>query len=282
MSTYGFSPSTRAVVVLAMAMVGLPLIGILLYCFLGLPATKVQITLLILSTLLVIPLVSMLRFYARTRDQIIASEEGLTYHPYTGNSFSISWSQVADLRPHTLRNRYDVVDHQGQRLLTISYELEKIEDLGAIIQKHLQGATLDKHLTYHVKRPGGTIMLWLLPLFLVQMPFIGLTPQAVFILFLLPIGAVWALFFDTRRVKIDSQGLTIEYLLRSDRLSFNNVRGAELDGEGPHAWHTMRIERIGQKPFKFVWPIRNGDSMMIRKTIEDNWRAFIHEKQTNA
>lgn len=82
-------------------------------------------------------------------------------------------------------------------------------------------------------------------------------------------------------MKIDYRGLTIEYLLRSDRLSFNDVRGAELDREGPHAWHTMRIKRIGQKPFKFTWPIRNGDSMMIGKTIEDNWRAFIHEKQTN-
>jgi len=75
----------------------------------------------------------MLRFYARTRDHIIASEEGLTYHPHTGNPFSISWSQIADLRPHTLRNRYDVVDHQGQRLLKISYELEKIDDLVSII-----------------------------------------------------------------------------------------------------------------------------------------------------
>jgi len=263
-----------------MIMTALPFVGILLYLFLGSPDTKVYFASLLYSVLFVISLVSMIRFYVRTRDHIVASEEGLTYHPHTGNPFSISWSQIADLRPHLLRNRYDVVDHQGQRLLEISYELEKIEDLGAIIRKHLQGATLDKHLTYHVKRPGGTIMLWLLPLFLVQMPFIGLTPRAV-PLFLLPIGAVWALFFETRRIKIDFHGLTIEYLLRSDRLSFNDVRGAELDREGPHAWHFMRIERIGQKPFKFEWPIRNGDSMIIRKTIEDNWRAFIHEKQTN-
>jgi hypothetical protein len=188
----------------------------------------------------------MLRFYARTRDHIVASEEGLTYHPHTGNPFSISWSQVADLRPHTLRNRYDVVDHQGQRLLTISYELEKIEDLGAIIRKHLQGATLDKHLTYHVKRPGGTILLWLFSLFLVQMPFADLTPRTIFFLFFFFLGAAWALFLEARRMKIDYRGLTIEYLLRSDRLSFIDVRGAELDREGPHAWHTMRIERIGQ------------------------------------
>ena len=164
MSIYGFSPGTRAVVVLLMAMVGLPLVGILLYLFLGSPSTKVNFALLLLSVLVLIPLVSMLRFYSRTRDHITASEEGLTYHPHTGNPFSISWSQVADLRPHTLRNRYDIVDHQGQRLLTISYELEKIDHLDAIIRKHLQNATPDKHLTYHVKRPGGTIMLWLLAL----------------------------------------------------------------------------------------------------------------------
>src|SRR6267143_1079052 len=128
MSTYGFSPSARPVVVLGMAMVGLLFIPILLYCFLGLPATKVRFTILLLSTLLIIPLVSMLRFYAKTRDHIVASEEGLTYHPHTGNPSSILWSQIADLRPHALRNRYDVVDHQGQRLLKISYELETIDD----------------------------------------------------------------------------------------------------------------------------------------------------------
>ena len=263
-----------------MAMVGLLFIPILLYCFLGIPATKVRFTLLLFSTLLVIPLVSMLRFYARTRDHIIASEEGLTYHPHTGNPFSISWSQIADLRPRALRNRYDVVGHQGQRLLAISYELEKIDDLGAIIRKKLQNATADKHLTYYVKRPGGIIVLWLIPLFLFPVTFTALTPRAVFLLFLLPILIIWVLFFEIRRIKVDSQGLTIEYLLRKDRLSFNEVQGLKLPEEWlPQVWHTIRIERKGQKPLKFNW--LGDDALMLQKTIEENWRAFIHEKQIN-
>ena len=258
-----------------MAMVVLPLIGILLYCFLGLPATKARFNLLLLSTFLVIPLISMLRFYARTRDHIIASEEGLTYHPHTGNPLLISWSQIADLRPHTLRNRYDVVDHQGQRLLRISYELEKIDDLVSIIRKNLQNATADKHLTYHVKRPGGIIVLWLIPLVLFPMPFIGLTPRTLVLLLLLPIFVTWVLFFEIRRIKIDSQGLTIEYLLRRTRLSFNDVQEVKL--EGPR----IRIERNGLKPFKFSWGHGEGEELsMIWKTTEDTWRAFLSEKQS--
>jgi len=218
----------------------------------------------------------MLRFYARTRDHIIASEEGLTYHPHTGNPFSILWSQIADLRPHALRNRYDVVDHQGQRLLKISYELEKIDDLVSIIRKNLQNTTADKHLTYHVKRPGGTILLWILPLFLVQMPSTGFTPRTTFLLLLLPLGAAWALFYEIRRITLDSQGLTIEYLLRRTRLSFNDVQGVKL--EGPQGWHTICIERNGLKFFKFSW--RGDESSMIWKTTEDTWRAFLSEKQT--
>jgi hypothetical protein len=262
-----------------MAMVGLLLIGILLYCFLGLPATKVRFTILLLSTLLVIPLVSMLRFYARTRDHIIASEEGLTYHPHTGNPFSILWSQIAGLRPRALRNRYDVVGHQGQRLLTISYELEKVEDLDAIIRKNIQEATPDKHLTYHVKRPGGTLLLWITLLFLAQIPFTELTPRSTFLLLLLPLGAAWALFFEIRRITLDSQGLTIEYLLRRARLSFNDVHGVKLE-EGWLPQHTIRIERNGLKPFKFSWP--GDEASMILKTIEDKWRAFSQEKRTSA
>lgn len=278
MSTYGFSPSTRAVAVVLMAMVVLPLIGILLYCFLGLPATKARFNLLLLSTLFVIPLISMLRFYARTRDHIIASEEGLTYHPHTGNPFSISWSQIAGLKPHTLRNRYDVVGHRGQRLLKISYELEKIDDLVSIIRKNLQNATADKHLTYYVKRPGGTILLWMLPLFLVQMPSTGLTPQTTLLLLLVPLGAVWALCFEIRRITLYSQGLTIEYVLRRTRLSFNDVQGVKR--EGPPGG-TIYIERNGLKPFKFSWGHGEGEELsMIWKTTEDTWRAFLSEKQS--
>ena len=275
MSTYGFSPSTRVVLVLLMAMTGLPLVGILLYLFLGSPDTKVYVASLLYSVFSVISLISMLRFYARTRDHIIASEEGLTYHPHIGNPFSISWSQIADLRPRALRNRYDVVDHQGQRLLTISYELEKIDDLDAIIRKKLQNATLDKHLTYYAKRPGGTILLWLCLLFLPPIPFTEFTHQSAFLLLLLPPGAVWALFFEIRRIKIDSQGLTIEHLLRRNRLSFNEVQEVKLQ-EGSL---TIRIERKGQKPLKFSFP-QDGDAS-LQKTIEENWLAFIHEKQTN-
>lgn len=278
MSTYGFSSSTRALVVVLMAIVVLPLIGIPLYCFLGLPPTKARFNLLLLSTLFVIPLISMLRFYARTRDHIIASEEGLTYHPHTGNPFSISWSQIAGLKPHTLRNRYDVVDHQGQRLLKIRYELEKIDDLVSTIHKNLQNATADKHLTYHVKRPGGTILLWMLPLFLVQIPSTGLTPQNTFLLLLVPLGAVWALFFEIRRITLVSQGLIIEYVLRRTRLSFNDVQGVKR--EGPPGG-TICIERNGLKPFKFSLGHGEGEELsMIWKTTEATWRAFLSEKQS--
>ena len=276
MSTYGFSPSTRVLLGLLMAMTGLPLVGILLYFFLGSPDTKVIFTLLILSTIFVIPLIAMLRFYARTRDHIVASEEGLTYHPHTGSPFSISWSQIADLQPRALRNRYDVLDHQGQRLLTISYELEKIDDLDEIIRKKLQNATADNHLAYHVKRPGGIIVLWLIPLVLFPMPFIGLTPRTLVPLLLLPILVIWVLFFEIRRIKIDSQGLTIEYLLRRNRLAFNEVQEVKLQEAG----YAIRIERKDQNPLKFSWP-RDVDVSRLHKSIEENWQAFIHKRQTN-
>ena len=278
MSTYGFSPSTRVLLVLLMAMTGLPLVGILLYFFLGSPDTKVIFTLLILSTIFVIPLVSMLRFYAKTRDHIVASEEGLTYHPHGGNPFSISWSQIVGLKPHTLRNRYDVVDHQGQRLLKISYELEKIDDLVSIIRKNLQNATADKHLTYHVKRPGGTIILWVLSLFLVLILFTGLTPRTTSSLLLLLLAAAWALCFEIRRITLDSQGLTIEYVLRRTRLSFNDVQGVKREGQ---PGGTICIERNGLKPFKFSLA-RGGEEelSMLWKTTEDTWRAFLSEKQS--
>lgn len=276
MSTYSFSPLTRAGVIFLMALTALPLVGILLYLFLGSSSTKVNFALLFLSGLFLIPLVSMFRFYSRTRDHIVASEEGLTYHPHAGSPISISWSQITDLRPRTLRNRYDVLDHQGQRLLAISYELEKIDDLDENIRKRLQDATPDKHLTYHVKRPGGIIVLWLIPLALFPMPFIGLTPRTLVPLLLLLILVIWVLFFEIRRIKIDAQGLTIEYMLRRDRLSFYEVQEIKLQDAG----YAIRIERKGQKPLKFSWR-RDGDVSRLHKTIEENWQAFVHEKQMN-
>lgn len=277
MSTYGFSLSTRTAVALLMVMTALPLVGLLLYLFLGSPDTKVYLVSLLYGVLFVISLVLLLRFYARTRDHIVASEEGLTYHPHAGDPLSISWSQVADLRPHTLRNRYDVVDHQGQRLLTISYDLEKIDDLAEIICKKLQDATPDKHLTYHAKRSGGIIVLWLIPLVLFPIPFIGLTPRTLVLLLLLLILVIWVLFFEIRRIKIDSQGLTIEYLLRRDRLGFHEVQEVKLQDEG----YTIKIERKGQKSLKISWR-RDGDVSRLHKTIDENWQAFIQERQTNA
>lgn len=257
---------------------GLPLIVILLFLLLSSPPTKVSVSLLLLSTFLFVPLVSILRFYFRTRDHIAASDNGLTYFTHAGNPISVSWIQIAGLKPLTLRNRYDVVNHQGQRLLTISYELEGIEDLVAIIRKHLQGATQDKHLTYHVKRPIGTIILWLSPIFLATTPFEALTPRAVCLMLFLPLGALWALFFEIRRVKIYPQGLIIEYVLRTVRLPFTEVQGVKTEEElVPEARHTVRIERNGQKPpFKFMW--WGSETHMLIKSIEDHLRAHGQEK----
>jgi hypothetical protein len=58
------------------------------------------------------------------------------------------------------------------------------------------------------------------------------------------------------------------------------VQGVKLDEEWlSQVWHTIRLERKSQKPFKFSW--LGDDALMLRKMIEDNWRAFIHEKQTD-
>lgn len=146
MQTFGFSPSTRSGLGLLAALIGILISIIYLFIVFALPTSWVNVALLSLSALLLGLFALSIRFYFRTYDQVSVSEEGLSYLPRAGNPYSVSWDEIAGLKPHTLRNRYDVVNRQGQRLLAISYELDRIEDLVEIIRRRLQRISQDQHL----------------------------------------------------------------------------------------------------------------------------------------
>lgn len=273
MQTFGFSPSTRSGVGLLATLIGILVLIIYLFIVFAPPTTWVNVALLSLSALLLGLFTLSVRFYFRTYDQISVSKEGLTYLPRAGNPRSVSWDEIAGIKPHTLRNRYDVVNRQGQRLLAISYELDRLEELVEIIRKHLQRVSQDQHLLYQINRSAGMIILWLCVMAVFALLFMDLTPRLIYgmliTLFLVP----WTLFFELRCVRIDSRGLVFEYLCRRFLLPYREVKGVSIEGEWVPSlrYVTIRIERNGMKPFRFGW---SGDEgRILCKTIEEHWRA---------
>lgn len=123
MQRYSFGHITRAGVIMLIVMCLMGVVGASLFMwFSSEPSHKLIIFIPIITGLLVVA-GWLILYYLRMHDSIVVTEAELAYEPASGQPLIVPWHRIAQLMPHSLRGRYDVLDEQGCCLMYITTTL---------------------------------------------------------------------------------------------------------------------------------------------------------------
>ena len=286
MQTFGFSPGTRAVTMVGIVFLVLSAIGIALFFMSAPDSTKGRNGLALVVAPFGLFIVFSIRFYRRMKDQVLASDQGLTYQPFSGKAVSVTWDKITGMRPHDLRRRYDVLGPHGDCIMRLSYELDQFEQLDAIIREHFKKRSSDGRTTFIKKYSAGGKTLvaascGILIFSLLDLWLKGVNLKDLFLTFLSGGGITLGLYFVVERLVVTREGVIIQYLRRNTIIPFSTIQRLSFQGESASSQScTIDIDRLHQKPYRLGW--QGAEAPMLCQAIETAWKQSTSTQRATA